>query len=198
MKVVFVLPPFDMSRSLGSKKRMQRGFLPSLGIGYVAASVESYGHSTALIDAQVQNLDYTETVDQVLESDPDVVGISVMSIYAHAAYLVACELKERNPNLTIIMGGPHTTSFYNDILDECPSVDIVVPGEGETVFTEVVQRISRKEPYQDVPGILFRNGNGETVMTQRAPVVEDLDALPHVSRHLFDPYPYKPLANQVR
>ena len=198
MNVTFLLPPFDLSRSLGSKKKMVRGFLPSLGIGYVASSVEANNHTTTLVDAQVQNLDVQETVEQVLESDPDVVGISVMSVYAHAAYLVAGELKERNPNLTIIMGGPHTTSFYNDILDECSSVDIVVPGEGETVFAEVVQRISRKEPYQDVPGILFRNGNGENVMTQRAPVVEDLDTLPHVSRHLFDPYPYKPLANQVR
>ncbi len=198
MKVVFVLPPFDMSRSLGSKKRMQRGFLPSLGIGYVAASVERHGHSTELIDAQVQNLDVQETVEQVVESDPDVAAISAKSVYAHSAYAVAAQLKERNPSLLVVMGGPHTTSFYNDVLDECPAVDIVIPGEGEIVFAELVERLSRKDSYNDVKGILFRDRDGNVVMTERAPVVKDLDTLPHVARHLFDPYPYKPLANQVR
>ena len=198
MKVVFVLPPFDMSRALGSKRKMQRGFLPSLGVGYVAASVESCGHSTALIDAQIQNLDSDETVDQVLNADPDIVGISAMSVYAHSAYAIAGKLKERNPNLLVVMGGPHTTSFYNDVLHECPAVDIVVPGEGETVFAELVEQVSRKEPYHDVKGILFRDSEGNAVMTDQAPVVKDLDSLPHVARHLFDPYPYKPLANQVR
>lgn len=198
MKVTFVLPPFDLSKSLGSKSRMTRGFLPSLGIGYLASSLEARGHVTSLVDAQVLALDIDETVQMVLDEDPDVVALSAMSIYAHASYLVAANLKAINPDLFIVLGGPHTTSFYKEVLNECPDVDVVIPGEAEVTLADLVTKMSRKEDWRELPGLVYKNRAGELIVTDRAPVIKDLDDLPHPSRRLFDQYAYRALPNQVR
>jgi anaerobic magnesium-protoporphyrin IX monomethyl ester cyclase len=198
MKVVFVLPPFNLSDAYGSTRRMKRGFLPSLGVGYLAGMLEKHGHTCSLVDAQVTDLGIEETVDAVLAADPDVVAISAMSVYAHTSYALAQELKARAPEVFVVLGGPHATSFNRQVAEECPGVDVVVPGEGEVVLAELVDRLSRKEPWKDVDGIIFRDADGRVVTNRPARVVEDLDELPHPSRALFDPYPYRPLPNQVR
>ncbi|MCH7840942.1 MAG: cobalamin-dependent protein, partial [Planctomycetes bacterium] len=68
-----------------------------MGVGYIAGILQSQGHETALLDAQVTDLNPIETVEGILEEDPDIIGLSVMGVYAHAAYAVASELKARAP-----------------------------------------------------------------------------------------------------
>ena len=198
MKITFVLPPFHLSASYGSTTKMKRGYLPSLGVGHVAAMAESRGHEVSLVDAQVLDLDARETVDAILLEDPAIVGLSVLNVYAHSAYAVAFLLKERAPEKLIVFGGPHATASYKRIFDDCPAVDIVVPGDGEIPFADILDRLSRKEDWRDVKGISYRTPDGETFLNGHADDVKDLDLLPHPTRHIFDKYPYRALPNQVR
>ena len=198
MKVVFILPPFDLWAAYGSSKRMNRGFLPSLGVGYLASALEARGHASSLIDAQVMNLGVTETVDAALAETPDIVAISALSSYAHTAYAVAKELKDRAPEVFVVMGGPHVTSFSREVITECEAVDAAVPGEGEVVLTDLADRLDRRETWRDVSGIIHRGTEGEAITNPPARMVDNLDAMPHPMRTLFDPYPYRPLPNQVR
>ncbi len=198
MRVQFVLPPFDLSASYGSTTKMKRGFLPSLGVGHIAAMIEERGHETNLLDAQVMDLDAVRTVDKILEYGPDVVGLSVMNAYAHSGYAVASELKARAPHVFIVMGGPHATANYKVIHEECPAVDAVVPGEGEVPFAQIVDKLSAKEDWRSVKGISYRMADGKSMLNGHAETISNLDLLPHPARHLYDSYPYRPLPNQVR
>lgn len=198
MKVLFVLPPFDMSASFGTTNKMKRGFLPSLGIGHIAAMVEQDGHEAVLLDAQITDLDPIQTVDRIEAEGPDIVGISMMNVYAHAGYAVAKELKDRMPDVLTVGGGPHATANWKRIFDDCPAMDAVVPGEGEIPFAGIVRAVSRKEDWRDVKGVAFSGPGGEAVINDRADIVEDLDILPDPMRSIFDPYEYRPLPNQVR
>jgi len=198
MKVLFVLPPFDMSASYGSSNKMKRGFLPSLGIGHIAAMCERNGHEVGLIDAQVTGMDPYDTVTKILDQDPDVVGISMMSVYAHAGYAVAHELKKRAPKVFILMGGPHATASYKNIMADCDSVDAVIPGEGEIPVGDIVQALANKDDWRQVRGIVFRGYDGEVVVNPQAETAKNLDDLPDPTRHIFLPYEYRPLPNQVR
>ena len=198
MKVLFVLPPFDLSAAFGSSTKMKRGFLPSLGVGYIGGILEAHGYETALLDAQVTSLDPLETVEGILKEDPAIIGLSVMSVYAHAAYAVASELKARAPHIVIVAGGPHCTSNYKDVLNECSAIDMVIPGEGEYPMLEVANKISAKEDYRAVNGISYRSDDGKVIMNDRGATAENLDDLPHPVRHIYRPYPYRPLPNQVR
>jgi radical SAM superfamily enzyme YgiQ (UPF0313 family) len=177
---------------------MKRGFLPSLGVGHVAGLVEQRGHQAELLDAQIMDLDPIQTVEEIIERDPAVVGISAMNVFAHAAYAVARELKARAPKIVIVLGGPHATASYKDIFDECPAVDAVIPGEGEYPFAELVDKVSRNEDFRSVAGVAYLDDNGKMVLNGHGMTAKNLDELPHPARHIYDGYDYRPLPNQVR
>jgi radical SAM superfamily enzyme YgiQ (UPF0313 family) len=195
MNVVFVLPPYDYSRSVGSRRRkVQIGLLPPLGVGYLAASLEARGHQAALVDAVAEQLDVAAAAAAVAALHPDMVGISSFTtLTPNDAYAIARAVREALPNIPIIMGGPHVTSFARTILHECPEVDVLVPGDGEGVLADVVDRMERGESYRDVPGILYRDDAGEVVATPAAEVVKDIDRFPHPARHIYKHDLYCPL-----
>ena len=195
MKVVFILPPYDYSRSVGStRKKVQIGLLPPLGVGYLAASLEAHGHAAALVDAVAEQLDVDGAAEAVATHKPDVVGISSFTAWGpNSAYAMAKAIHARLPDVPIIMGGPHVTSFANAILDECPEVDLVIPGDAEEVLVEVVDRLSAGAPYDDVRGILYRGKNGETVKMPPAEIVRDIDEFPPPARHIYKHELYTPL-----
>jgi len=195
MKVVFVLPPYDYSKSINNtRKKVQIGLLPPLGVGCLASSLEAHGHEVALVDAIAERLSVDQTVQAVAAERPDVVGISSFTTLSpNTAYALAKGLRARLGAVPLVMGGPHVTSFARTILDECPDVDVLVPGDGEVVFTELVDRLAANGPYDDVRGLLYRGASGNPVATPPAEVVRDIDRFPHPARHIYKHHLYCPL-----
>lgn len=196
MHAVFILPPYDFMKNLGSRRRMQRGVLPSLGVGYLAGAIEARGHNASLVDAQVARLCPAETAEEVLSLKPDVAGISAISAYSSTACAVADELKKRRPDLHVVMGGPHATSVGPRLLEECPSIDTAFVGEAEQTFADYLDRRAQGRDAFDVPGLIYRDGE-RIVETGPAPVA-NLDQLAFPSRALYARYAYRPLPNQAR
>lgn len=195
--VVLVLPPFDLQRSLGGG-RMRRGNLPPLGVGYLAAALKARGHSVSLVDATALRANLDETLGAVLAREPDVVGISCLTPFAESSYALANALKARRGHVRVVLGGAHVRSFWGCILDECPGADVLVPGEGERVFADLVDRLEAGASFHEVPGLLYRGQNGETVATPEAEVPADLDELAHPARDIYQDELYVPLPNQCR
>lgn len=196
-RVVLVLPPFDLFGSYGGRG-IRRGNLPPLGVGYLAGSLELHGHTASLVDATALRTNIEETTAAVAAKRPDVIGISCVTRLADSAYALANTLKRRLPNVPVVMGGPHVTSFWRTILDECHSVDVLIPGEGERVFAELVDRLSGGGSFEDLPGIVYRNAQGSSVATPPAEWVRKLDELPNPARHIYQDDLYVPLPNQSR
>ncbi len=195
MNIVFVLPPYDYSKSVGNtRKKAQIGLLPPLGVGYLAAYVEQHGHTASLVDAVAEQLDVVEAAEEVARLHPDAIGISSFTtLTPNDAYALARELRHRLPDTPLIMGGPHVTSFAKTILDECPEVDVLIPGDGEVPLNDVLTRLEAKRPIDDVPGILFRGPSGDIVATPKAALVKDLDVFPPPARHIYKRHLYLPL-----
>jgi len=195
MKVVFVLPPYDYSRSVGNtRKKVQIGLLPPLGVGYLAAYLEARGHEAVLVDAIAEQLDVPEAAEAVARLNPGLVGISSFTTMGeNTSYALAEAIKKRLPDTPIIMGGPHVTSFADRILGECPHVDVLVPGDGEVALGELVERFQRGQPPSDVSGILYRDERGQAIATPLAECVRDIDQFPHPARHIYKHELYCPL-----
>ncbi len=195
MNVVLVLPPYDYSGSVGNtRKKVQIGLLPPLGVGYLASALEARGHSVALVDAIAEQLDVPETARAVAALRPEVVGISsYTTLTPNDAYALAKTLKEQCPEVPIVMGGPHVTAFARTILDECPCVDLLIPGDGEVVLCEVVDRFAQRQPFHDVRGILYRDSTGTIVETPPPEPVRDIDRFPHPARRIYKHELYCPL-----
>ena len=65
---------------------------------------------------------------------------------------VAKSLKEQNPNILIIFGGPQVTNRPQEELffDNHPYVDSIVLGEGEEMFVDILTSINNNDPLKDV------------------------------------------------
>jgi radical SAM superfamily enzyme YgiQ (UPF0313 family) len=69
-----------------------------------------------------------------------VVGISCYAWNAAFSLELARRLKERDPEILVLMGGPQVPDRAEEFLREHPYVDLICHGEGEELFTEVLHR----------------------------------------------------------
>ena len=86
---------------------------------------------------------------------------------------LAREVKKKNPECTIIFGGPQIPDLSPDFFKENPFVDIIVHGEGEYVFEEILRAYLKDKDYSEIKGV-------ETKDFRTAPQerISNLDELP--------------------
>lgn len=198
MKVVLALAPFEQVGSYGGAGLKQRGFLPPLGVGHIASYLAERGHQVAFFDCPAMSCDPASAAELILAENPDVVGISCLTRMVKGGYALANLLKTQAPEIPVVMGGAHVTSFWQDILRDCPGVDILVPGEGEITMGELLGAMQSGENWREVAGIVYRGPDNETVATPPRPLERDLDQFPHPLRSIYRHDLYIPLPNQSR
>lgn len=175
MKIVLVYPPPIpiLSKSYDSDNHNQ---MSGLGLLYLATVVKDK-HDVTIIGGTANPIPADEIVEQISELKPDILGIStIFSTLIISGKIIAKEIKKRFPKTTIIFGGNHAT-FIADELAREKYVDIVVVGEGEVTFKEVVEKIDLNESLEDTKGIVFRK-NGKIVRTPPRPNIKDIDTIP--------------------
>lgn len=120
-------------------------------------------------------------ISNILKSfKPDVVGITSMTIQYASALQTARITKEWDPNCTVIMGGSHASVMPRTMI-EWPYTDIVVKGEGEEVFIEIIQRLKDgRKDFQDIGGVITKNTQSK--LDDLPLEVADLDGLPFPDR----------------
>jgi len=156
---------------------------PPLGLLYLASYLKKYNYNNVKIinlsceleDTSIQNcLDYLKNIKA------DVFGISLSTTQYGYALQICKFLKEQNKESLIVIGGPHPTTLPKETL-EVTNADITVIGEGEEVFLQIVE----DKPFNEIKGIVYRNGN-KIIVNERMPYIKDLDSLPFPARELLD------------
>jgi len=156
---------------------------PPLGLLNIAAVLEKAGFNVTICDASIKNMNFTQIRDE-LSKGYDITGITTLTATRESAYRCTTIAKEVNPQSTVVLGGPHITFISTTALKMLPDVDVVVTGEGEQTFLELVQRIDAGQSYHDINGITFRNNRCEAVSNPERETVKDLDSLPFPAWHL--------------
>jgi radical SAM superfamily enzyme YgiQ (UPF0313 family) len=90
---------------------------------------------------------------------------------------------KKNGAVTVV-GGYHPTAVPDAMLSH-PQIDVVVRGEGEETFRELVEQGNP----ENILGCSYRK-NGKIFHNEDRPRIADLDTLPFPARHLRQ-YPYK-------
>lgn len=117
---------------------------------------------------------------------PDIVGITCnFTTYAKSALMLADLVKERFPGVFVMLGGAHATMDAENILSKQCQADVVVRGEGELTFKELVERLKAGISYQDIEGITYRRGK-EVISNPRRPLMEGIETLPIPDRSFID------------
>jgi len=91
--------------------------------------------------------------------------------------LFAQELKKRYPACIVVFGGHHVPPD-SSLLDTCPSIDILVHGEGEEIFRDILVALHSDTSLYNIPNISFRSISGLSVSTESRTVACQLDNLP--------------------
>ena len=120
-------------------------------------------------------------IESTLQSfQPDLVGITTMTIQYASALRVAEIVKTWNRNCTVLMGGAHA-SVMPGIMVEWPHTDAVVKGEGEEPFRKIIQRLrTGVKDLSGIPGVITADSFEETAVPPQE--MEDLDTLPFPDR----------------
>lgn len=94
-------------------------------------------------------------VDELLATDPDVIGLSVYIWNVEQTNELISLLKNRNPDLIIIIGGPEVT-YEPGFFFENWDVDYVISGEGEFVLGELLTAIEQGNTDEIIEGVSSR------------------------------------------
>jgi anaerobic magnesium-protoporphyrin IX monomethyl ester cyclase len=149
------------------KRGMEAGWI-SHGLASLSAAAKAQGFDVDLIDLRA--LTGWDHFRQVLaERDPDVVGVTMMSVDYNPACQAAAIAKEVKPEVVTVIGGPHVTIALEDSL-RIPHVDYLVTQEGEVTFPKLLRLIEGDDPPP------YRVLRGET---------PDLDTIPFADRGIF-------------
>jgi anaerobic magnesium-protoporphyrin IX monomethyl ester cyclase len=110
----------------------------------LASSLDRREVDVVLVDGRLEN----DPVSAVLRAAEGAlcVGVTVLSgAPIHDALAVSRAVKAAHPACPIVWGGWHPSLFPEQCLGD-PSVDIVVVGQGEEVFRQIVGRLRAGEP----------------------------------------------------
>lgn len=162
---------------------------PPLGLMYLASSLEKEGHQVKILDMEVEGLTKDSLTQYLGQWRPDVVGTTSMTPTHHKAAELLAMVKKFDSSITTIAGGPHPTALPLQTMQDSPEVDMVVWGEAETTFTELVNGLERGSELSKIPSVYYRK-DGKVHANVHRPLEKDLDQLPHPARHLVNQEKY--------
>jgi radical SAM superfamily enzyme YgiQ (UPF0313 family) len=100
---------------------------------------------------------------------------------------VARALKARRPETLVVFGGPQVPDRCEEFLRANRFIDLVTHGEGEAVFTAVLENLDRAK-WRDVPSVSYLDADGRLVETPKAARLTDLSVIPSpYLSGVFDP-----------
>jgi amino acid adenylation domain-containing protein len=104
---------------------------------------------------------YQELKALIEEFRPHVIGIRTLTLFRDFFHKTAAMIRQWGFDGPIITGGPYASSDFRNILQD-KNIDLVVLGEGELTFHQVINRIIQndgklpaKEILEKIPGIAF-------------------------------------------
>jgi radical SAM superfamily enzyme YgiQ (UPF0313 family) len=185
MSLLLIDPPRTVIDKGNIWRTLKRN-LPTLGLAYIAAFLEQYGHSVSIVDMNAQTMGIDDLLNRIKAGKYNLIGITATTVQINPALIIAQKIKEKFPDTKIVMGGPHPNVMLEEVLSN-RYVDYVVRGEGEFTMLELV----KGNAIDSIYGLSYKIGNRLAHNPQR-PAIEDLDALPFPARHLLPMDKYSP------
>jgi len=156
---------------------------PPLALEYLAAYVEDLV-DVMILDTKAANLSLKQAKEKIEEFKPDLVGLTVPVTSAIDTVLNYAKIAKKFGSTTVI-GGWHPTLAVERTLSS-PWIDILVRGEGEFTFRELIEKSSP----ENVHGLSYKK-DGQIIHNPERSFLKNLDQLKFPSRHLVKNYDYK-------
>jgi len=141
-----------------------------LNVGFIASYCKKlFGDAV-----EITLFKYIEDIDKAVnESPPDILGLSNYCWSHSVSYEIFKMCKKSNPNVVTVWGGPNFPIDFpsqKKFMKQYPEIDVYVPTEGETGFSNIVSLILKSASLENVSetiqknpieGCISRDDNGE-------------------------------------
>jgi anaerobic magnesium-protoporphyrin IX monomethyl ester cyclase len=178
-----------------------QGNIPGTAEGYpsgalllLGSMLHERGHEVFIVQMAADRVDIAGIEQKVKELKPDIVGITMNTYQTKSAREVSRVVKKISKHILVVTGGPHPSALKLDTFKYFPDIDVVVCGEGEESFMEIVEG----KPLSEVKGICYKG----TVNPPR-PFIQDFDYIPLLNldliggregiKRFIGPYPRGPM-----
>ncbi|MBN2203315.1 MAG: radical SAM protein [Candidatus Aenigmarchaeota archaeon] len=175
MKVLLVFPREPEDIEAGGKDY-------PLGILYIASYLKENDIDCEVFDMTFSNWKKYER--KIKETKPDIIGFSIFTPIASSGFRSIKIAKKLSPKSKIIVGGVHACVDTDKVIRN-KDVDIVVLGEGERTFLEIVNTIEKNKSLKNIKGIVFKQ-SGKIIKNKPSERIENLDSLPFPDRAFVD------------
>src|SRR5215472_594639 len=155
---------------------------PPLGILYLCSHLQKKGFRVDVFDSTFAT---PQELFGVLQTEHP----SVLGIYANLMTrkkVVEIARVAKHAGWKIVVGGPEPGAYINEYLSV--GADVVVIGEGELTMEELLPALEHgnDSSLERVPGIAFKDRQGQVRLTMPRPQIADLDAQPWPAREAID------------
>ena len=110
------------------------GFLPPIGLEYVASAIEDLVESVTTLDFRYEK----EPVSSFIDKNTDLVLVS--HNWGIEEEFVKATINSIPEGITVIVGGRHATEYVNELFEDIPRIDGIARGDGEEIAREIVQK----------------------------------------------------------
>jgi radical SAM superfamily enzyme YgiQ (UPF0313 family) len=154
MNVLLLSMPDSFEHTPSITMRMPNGALVSL-----AGNLDAH-HRVAVADLVLAQHDVPGTVARLVrDTTPDVVGLSVMTFQRHTARRIIALARSLAPGALVVVGGYDPSLAPEAYEDAASGVDVIVRGEGDLTFRDLLRAREAGEPLERVPGLRYREGD---------------------------------------
>ena len=174
--------------SIGS--RLAKEHLPPLGLLSIGGPLIDAGYHVELFDADYFNYKIPHIVEEVLRRKPNImmVGHSGSTSAQPVINEITKLIRERNPDIKIILGGVFPTYHWQEILDSNPQIDYIICGEGEETALNLILALENNIDLKTINGLALRS-NGIPIKTPPAALIQNLDDV-RIGWELMEGYHY--------
>jgi anaerobic magnesium-protoporphyrin IX monomethyl ester cyclase len=157
---------------------------PPLGLASIATYLRQEG---VACETRIADVNFGNPLKEVLDFQPDLVGISAFSVQMPDAVRLARKVCE-HLDAPLILGGVHISTLPESLP---PEFDLGVIGEGEQTTLEMVVAFQRHGhlrtgAVRDIGGLVFRE-DGTLTCTPRRALANPLDRIPIPDRSFVHP-----------
>jgi len=187
--IIFINPPYEQVSQGTDYIKHITNRSPSIGLLLLAGKAREIGYNPKIIESDLENLSPETVAQRILDANPKFVGITLFTVGVFNASIIAKIIKKKNPNIVILVGGPHISSMGYETMQRFPEFDVSVIHEGELILENLLKSIENGKSLEYVNGIMYRDTDGSIRRTPPPPNIEDLDSLPMPAWDLLPNFP---------
>ncbi len=186
MRVLLICPQENIPRTA-------EGY-PSGALLLLGSMLLARGHEVSVVQMISDKVDITGIEGRARKFKPDIVGITMNTYQTRSAREVSEAIKKVSKNILVVTGGPHPSALKLDTFRHFPDIDVVVYGEGEETFFELVEGT----PMSEIQGICYEDN-----LNPPRPFIQDFSHIPLTNLDLIGgkegmkkyhgPYPRGPM-----